>query len=277
MGTFVAKLKNRNSWFKLVDQVLNDDYSRIDLSDSMVYDPNNDMAHQWFKMCEFSAKPAFMPLLSDDIDVADLESLTRALYDDIEFIAFVDSEKFYIQNISKSSFLKKKWFAWDGQVLGYQTKENVIYINPIPNCIYDKSTDELYFMDISKAYAVFGDLKQDFKAATENEIRSFFETDIIEVDDFTVTNVGIANRKRITAILDAYNNYSDEQKSNLKNYIHTKLGNRLEYMEQHQSFKITSDKELKLLLYGMQRRYYTPLFEEETQVATNSTKISNLL
>lgn len=278
MGTFVAKLKNDANWVKLADQILNEEYTNIDLNESIIYDPNNDMAHQWFKLQNFSAKPSFLQMLTDDFDVAELENMTRAQYNDIEFIAFVENRKFYMQKISKSSFLAKKWFSWNGQVLDYQTKENVIYINSIPNCIYDQNSDELYFMDISKAYAIFGDLKKDYKEATEAEVQSFLESDIVETSNFTNEKVGVANRKRITAVLRTYESLTEDKKDELKDYIHKSLqNNELEYVPETKKFKVSSDKELRLLLYGIQRRYYKALFEEDVLVATNSTSVSNLL
>lgn len=277
MGTFVAKLKKCDYWVKLADHILNEDYSSIDLSDAIVYDPNNDMAHQWFKLQDFSVNPAFLQMLSDDFDVADLEDLTRAQYDDIEFIAFVQDGKYYMQKISKSSFLTKKWFAWNGQALDYETKENVIYINPTPNCIYDSSSDLLYFMDISKAYSIFGDLKQDYKEATDDEVQAFLNTDIVEAEGLDSSNVGIANRKRITSVLKTYNNYNENQRATLKSYIHDKLGDKLEFIEDSQKFRVASNSDLKLFLYGILRRYYNALFEQETLVATNCTVVSNLL
>lgn len=67
MGTFVAKLKNEANWVKLADQILNEEYTNIDLNESIIYDPNNDMAHQWFKLQNFSAKPSFLQMLLDDL------------------------------------------------------------------------------------------------------------------------------------------------------------------------------------------------------------------
>ena len=42
MGTFVAKLKDDDQhWFKLKDNVQNEDYEEIRLDDTVIYDPNN--------------------------------------------------------------------------------------------------------------------------------------------------------------------------------------------------------------------------------------------
>ena len=92
MGTFIAKLKGNNEQFyKLVDHVENEDYVNIHYDEAMVYDANNEMANQWFKIEQFSLSEAFLQILSDDLDVAALESLDRDSYSNIDFIAFYNS------------------------------------------------------------------------------------------------------------------------------------------------------------------------------------------
>lgn len=46
MGTLIAKIKNKPQWLKIRDQVEIDVLNQLDLSDSMGYDPHNNMAHQ---------------------------------------------------------------------------------------------------------------------------------------------------------------------------------------------------------------------------------------
>ena len=49
MGTLIAKIKSEAQWVKICDQIEIDVLNQLDLSDSMVYDPNNNVAHQWFR------------------------------------------------------------------------------------------------------------------------------------------------------------------------------------------------------------------------------------
>ena len=47
MGVFVAKVKNDdNRWYKLIDRIDNEDYTAIDLSEALPYDPDNMLANQ---------------------------------------------------------------------------------------------------------------------------------------------------------------------------------------------------------------------------------------
>ena len=43
MGTLIAKIKGEAQWVKICDQIEIDVLNQLDLSDSMVYDPNNNV------------------------------------------------------------------------------------------------------------------------------------------------------------------------------------------------------------------------------------------
>lgn len=275
MGTFIAKLENDDDhWFKMKDHVANV-YDNLQLNDSIVYDPNNNMRDQWFRMENFDQNEAYLPLLDQPFDVAGLKSITRQQYDEITFLAFYENEIYYFQRVTKSAYLSKKWFAWNGDVISFHNEGSMIYINSLPNCVYDTTSKYLYFMDISKAYAIFSGIRTDYKEATAEDVDTFLSSDIVHSNAFDTTKVGLANRKRITSILNQYNTYSPQQRSTLKQYIHEKVGDKLNF--EGDKFIISSDKDLRLLLYGIQQRFYVPPLSEETQVATNTTSINNLL
>lgn len=276
MGTYIAKLKNDNEqWFKIKDGVQNSDYLVIDLNDALPFDHNNTMADQWFKLENFNENESFLPMLAYPFDCAACESINRERYGNIEMIAYYENNRFYIQKVSKGSFLKKKWFAPFEDIVEYKETEGVLYINPLPNCIYDQGNHNLYFMSITKAYAVFSGLRGDYREATADEIDDFLTSDIVEAIDFDQSKVGLSNRKRITSILNIYNGYSVDEKQILKEYIHEKVGDALTYTVERK-FTISTDTQLRLLLLGIQQRFYIPPLQEEVQVATNTTKLSNL-
>ena len=280
MGTYIAKLKQDDQrWYKLADHKTNDDYEGILLNDTVIYDPNNNVIDQWFRVEEFNQKQGFISLLSKDIIVAELESLSSDQFvsRQIDFIAYYHEHKYYMQSFTRSSLMKKKWFSLDGEAVTYSDKDGVLFINPIPNCIYDNQAHCLYFKDIAKAYGVLGDLKLDYKAATEPEVNSFLQSDIIQTEGFGVAGVGLSNRKRITSILSKYEQYGQKEKATLRQYIRDSVGNSLVFNEETQKFIVRSDTHLKLLLYGMQQRFYQPPLEEEVQVATSNTGISKIL
>lgn len=278
MGVFIAKIKDDDEcWYKIVDQIMNDELSEIVLGDAVAYDPNNTEANQWFKIDGFDQKEGFLPLLAQQINAADLESLDRQQYDNIEFIAFFDQGRYYMQKITRGNYLKKKWFSWDGDILRYQEDEGIIYINPVPNCIYDTNTRAIYFMDIAKAYGIFSNLKLDYKAATDDEANRFLQSDIVDAQTLPIEKVGVSNRKRITSILTKYEAYTPNEKATLKEYIKKSVSANLDFDDNAEKFVVNTDTQLRLLLYGIQQRFYMPPLEDEVQVATSSTGISNVL
>ena len=278
MGVFIAKIKDDDeNWYKIVDQIMNDELSEIVLGDAVAYDPNNTEANQWFKIDGFDQKEGFLPLLAQQINAADLENLDRQQYDNIEFIAFFDQGRYYMQKITRGNYLKKKWFSWDGDILKYQEDEDIIYINPVPNCIYDTNTRAIYFMDIAKAYGIFSNLKLDYKAATDDEANRFLQSDIVDAQTLPIEKVGVSNRKRITSILTKYEAYTPNEKATLKEYIKKSVGANLDFDDNAKKFVVNTDTQLRLLLYGIQQRFYMPPLEDEVQVATSSTGISNVL
>lgn len=280
MGCFIAKLKGEdNRWYKLADQENNEDYESIDLAEAIEYDPNNTEAGQWFYVPDFNNKDGFLPLLDLDFDVVDLDSLSNEQFasHNIDFIAFYDAHRYFIQKFTKGNFLKKKWFAWNGDAVQYFEEDGLIYLNPTPNCIYDNQSHRIYFMDISKAYTLFADLKLDYKEATEAETTQMLQLDIIQTDGFDASGVGVSNRKRITSILAKYNQYEPEKKATLKRYIRDTVGDNLPFDEVTGKFIVNNDSHLRLLLYGIQQRFYQPPLEDEVQVATSTTGISKLI
>ena len=281
MGTFVAKLKGDNErWYKLADQIANEDFESIVLDNPIDYDPNNTESGQWFKIGAFNEKDGFLGLLDTNFDVADLTSLTSDQFTDhkIDFIAYYSNNKYFIQKFNNGNFMKKKWLAWDGNAVKYFEEDGLIYINPLPNCIYDNKTKCIYFLDISKAYSVFGQLKLDYREATDEETEQMLQSDLIStIDGFNAFKVGVSNRKRITSILAKYNAYEPEKKSKLKRYILDNVGGNLPFDEATDKFTVANDVQLRILLYGVQQRFYLPPLEDEVQVATSTTGLSRLL
>lgn len=280
MGTFVAKLKNDvQHWYKLRDNVQNEDYEGIRLDDTVVYDPNNTDREQWFRIEDFDKKDGFLSMLDQDFDVADLETLSNEQFSshNIDFIAFYHDRKFFIQKFTKGNYVKKKGFSWRGDTVDYFEDEGLVFLSPEPNCIYDTQTKRVYFKDVKKAYSVFDVLKLDYKEATDDETRQMLSFDLVKTVGFSVEDVGVSNRKRITSILAKYQNYDKEKKNTLHEYIKEKVGNNLEFDEGDRKFVVRNDTDLRLLLYGIEQRFYQPPLEEEVQVATSTTGLSSII
>ena len=68
-----------------------------------------------------------------------------------------------------------------------------------------------------------------------------------------------------------------EEKATLREYIKKSVGGNLDFDRKAKKFIVNTDTQLRLLLYGIQQRFYMPPLEDEAQVAISSTGISNVL
>ena len=142
---------------------------------------------------------------------------------------------------------------------------------------YDLTTDTLYFQELNRLYNIFSNIKNEYVQGTSDSIHEFLSNDMISLgENFSEDKVSLSNRKRISEVARVYNTYSEIQKEELKNYICQYSNGDLEYNEQERKFKINDDTDLRLLLFGMQMRFYKQPLNDEVQVATSTTSIRNL-
>ena len=277
MGTLIAKIKSEVQWVKICDQIDIDVLNRLDLSDSMVYDPNNTVAHQWFRIENLRNTEYFNELFGNPIEAGELTTINVNQLDDIKYISYYADNKFYIQRILTGCYIKKAGFWSMGDRIQFSNDNKIVTINPIPDGVYDLNTDILYFQEINRLYNIFSSIKNEYVQGTSTSIQEFLSNDLISLgDDFSEENVSLSNRKRISEVARVYNAYSDVQKDDLKRYINEFSNGDLEYNEHENKFKIKSDVDLRLLLFGVQMRFYKQPLNEEVQVATSTTSIRNL-
>ena len=278
MGTLVAKVKNQEQWVKICDDVEIEVLNHIDLTDSMQYDPNNNIAHQWFNINDLHHTQHFNDLFQNPIDPGELTTINVEQLDDIKFFAYFANNRFYIQRMLTGCYIKDAGFWSFGNRIQFSNDNKIVKINRIPDGIYDLTTDTLYFQELNRLYNIFPNIKSEYVQGTATSVHDFLSSDMIELaGDFAENDVSLSNRKRIKDVAEKYNTYSQAQKNELRNYIHEFCAEDLTYDEQNGKFKINNDIELRLLLYGMQMRFYKQPLVEETQVATSTTSIRKLM
>lgn len=277
MGTLIAKIKSEAQWVKICDQIDIDVLNQLDLSDSMVYDPNNTIARQWFRIENLSNTEYFNELFGNPIEAGELTTINVNQLDDIKYFSYYTENKFYIQRMLTGCYIKKASFWSIGDKIQFANDNKMVTINPIPDGVYDLTTDTLYFQELNRLYNIFSNIKEEYVQGTSDSIHDFLSNDIISLgDDFSEDKVSLSNRKRIFEVAKVYNTYSDDQKENLKTYICKFSNGDLEYNEHEKKFNINNDIDLRLLLFGMQMRFYKQPLNEEVQVATSTTSIRNL-
>jgi len=100
----------------------------------------------WFCITNAKGQEYSIDLLSDTVSTADLDSLTRAEFNKIDYLFVIDGRFIFFQNVSKSKLVSQKRVVHFGEGFTYKTDCAEIVIRDLPDAIYDKTTDTLYFL-----------------------------------------------------------------------------------------------------------------------------------
>lgn len=227
---------------------------------------------EWFKITNFSKNDyGIENLLKQDFDSVDFDLLTKKEFDKIDFLFTEIEQSIFFQNIPKSQLLKKKMIGNFGESFKYIAESKQIFIKEIPDAVYDTQTDALYFRKLESITGIFKGIDQLYREATTEETEKFLKNDFISLDnEYDVSKVKIPNRKRIALATDILNNLSAADKKNIFNYISEYCSN---LKKDESSFLISSEDDLKLILFGIQQRFYTTPVGNEKRIANSVIKL----
>lgn len=225
----------------------------------------------WFGIEQFSIKDFCLDFLKNTFNSAEYDMLNTIDVDKLDFLcAYQNNNEYYFQNVTKAQLINKKMLHL-GDSFRYEENSKTIVINTIPDAIYLKEHDILYFKRLSSISSIFKGIDILYREATQEETINFLQSDFVKLEEnFSEEKVGKANRHRIAMALDTINRFEEEQKGTVKDYIKNYCPH-LEY--ENNAFKIKSDEELKNLLYGIEQRYYTTLIGAERRCANSIVMI----
>jgi hypothetical protein len=242
------------------------------LDEAIGYDPSTLLEDkEWYVITTFSTMPYCLDFLMDEeFDSVDYEQLDLASFEKLDFIFSYQDGIYYFQNISKSQLVTKKLISF-GERFSFDRNNTSIVIKDVADAIYVKSEDNLYFRKLSSISSIFHGIDQLHREATEAETAEFLNQGFVELaGDFSSTDVKIANRKRIALALDTLNNYCDEDKRTVFAYIKDYCP---ELTATDKSFAVADENDLKMLLFGIEQRFYTTPVGEEKRLANSILKI----
>lgn len=273
MDQILARIKGRGKkrHFKLIsDSTL---YSEVDvnLDACVAYDPDHNLDEDsWFKIEKFSQMPYCIDLLKVDFDSKDFDDLTKDQFPKIAFLFSVQGDDFYFQKITPSQFIKRKTLVF-GEVAQLEENEGRLVVNQTPDAVYFKNSDTLIFRNLATISSIFKGIDELYKEATEQEVIEFLDESFIELaNDYDVKKVSKPNRKRIGLAMATLDGMSASDKSDMLVYIDNYCGEKkLKYDSDNQKFEISTDEELKLLLYGIEQRFYTTPYSKERRIANS--------
>ncbi|ENX0020813.1 hypothetical protein HLE28_002047, partial [Neisseria gonorrhoeae] len=147
--------------------------------------------------------------------------------------------------------------------------QDLLVIKDIPDAVYIIKDDKLIFRTLSSISNIFKGIEDLYREATNTEVQQFLESDFIDLkEDFLSEKVSIPNRKRIALVQDRLNNMTLDQRQELLNYL-AEYNNILKFNADGSRVEISTDVQLKHLLYGIDERYYTTALGKEKRLANS--------
>ncbi|MDI5933632.1 ATP F0F1 synthase synthase [Halomonas kalidii] len=265
-----VKGKRKKQHFKLMSNEVLFDKVTVDLNACVAYDPDHNLDEDaWFKVDQFTQQAFCIELLKKDFDSKDYDDLIKHQFPKIAYLLSVQGEEFYFQKITPRLFIKRKTVVF-GEAAKLEEGENRLVVNPAPDAVYFKSSDTLIFRNLATISSIFKGIDELYKEATDNEVENFLAESFIELSDaYCVKNVSKPNRKRIGLAMATLQAMSADDKKNMLSYVEGYCKQKLKFDHQNQKFEISTDDELKLLLYGIEQRFYTTPFGQEKRLANS--------
>lgn len=246
-----------------------------DLSHHIPYAPNHNLDEDaWFGIEKFSAQPYCLDILKSNFVSTEYNKLEFDKIDKLDFLCtYQDGNCYYFQNVSKTQLLSRKRITIGDQFRFTENSKDIV-INDIADAIYIKDKDTLYFKKLSSITGIFKGIYELYREATVEETNSFLSYEFIQLsDDFSAIQVKQANRKRIAMAIDTIKRFKKAQKKivfdTIKDYCPKLISGK-------GAFKIASENDLKLLLYGIDQRFYTTPDGKEKRIANSVIRLNNV-
>ena len=274
MDHILAHIKTRakKRIFKLVSEQSLFDPVTVDLTACVPYNPDHNLDEDsWFKIEGFSNQAFCIDLLQKVFDSKDYDDLTKENFSKIAYLFAVQGEDFYFQKITPSLFVKRKTLVF-GEAASLEQSQTRLVINALPDAVYFKGSDTLVFRNLATISSIFKGIDELYKEATKEEVEQFLDESFIELsNDYGVEKVSTPNRKRIGLAMKTLESMSADDKTNMLEYIDGYCEQKLKFDQQNQKFEISTDEDLKLLVYGIEQRFYTTPFGKEKRCANSVT------
>lgn len=273
MNHLLAKTRGRNGdYFKVISN--SEIYSLPDdLDNPREYDTDYKLEYdEWFAITEFSEKEYCIDFLTRRFISTDYNQLPRAQYTNIEYLVAYQTGYYCFQKLTSSQVINRRYFSMSEQP-ELVTDAPIILINQLPDAIYHKASDILYFKKLTSITTIFKGIYELYREATEEETEEFLENDFINLaDDYSAENVKKANRKRIAMAKETIARFTPAEKQDIFGYIR-EYCEELVFDENDSNFSVSNEEDLKKLLYGIEQRYYTTRIGGERRLANSVSPV----
>lgn len=266
MDYLLARIRDRRNGMRLLlsDRSI---YCVPDMLDcALPYSPSDALEEsEWFYLDQFTQQQYCLDVLKKPFNGTRYPLIKDEELASISFLCYVhDADIFCFQRVSKSQLLKRKRIVFSGPIR-YEDDSREIIVNALPDAIYRKSDDRLFFKKLSSITSIFSGIDEAFREATEEETSEFLEQDFIVLGgDYDSSHVKKPNRKRIALAKEALDGYDAEQWEAVLNSIRDYYPS---IVRVDGSFRINTDEDLTYLLYGILQRFYTTADGRKKRIA----------
>lgn len=245
-----------------------------DLDNPRQYDTDYKLEDdEWFGIEKFSETDFCINLLRTDFNSAEYNQIAMLDYTKLEYLcSYQDEQYYYFQKLSKSQTIKRKWFTLSREP-EIQIDNPIIILKELPDAIYDRDKDILYFKKLTSITTIFPGIGNLYREATQADTEQFLENEFINLtNEYDASKVKKANRKRIAMAMDTFSTFNQQQRDYIYDYIKEYCID-LEFSDEDRNFNIGSEESLKQLMYGIEQRYYTTPIGNEKRLANSVTTI----
>ncbi|WP_121626783.1 hypothetical protein [Poseidonibacter antarcticus] len=267
MNYLLAKIKGRGDNFLKVIATRDSIFEVPDLSNNENYAPTYKLDDdEWFRLDNFLGRTFRNGLIERTFSGTNHNQILPIQYKDIIYLCCKQDNLFLFQKLSQTQLLSKKWLHISDSP-SLQRDKPIIVINDWIDAIYNKDEDILYFKDIVKIKQMFNGIGDLYREATQVEVNTFLNKDFISLgNNFTSASVKVANRRRIAMALDTLSRFTDDEVIQICDYTQSYC---VDLNISNNTFVIETEDHLKLVLFGIEQRYYTTLIGTEKRLANS--------
>ncbi|SHN20280.1 hypothetical protein [Flavobacterium xinjiangense] len=275
MNYLIARKKRtNNTYYNIITEKQAEFYTiPDDLNPSRPFDNNYSLEEdEWFGIQNFTETEYCIPILQGEFNSAVNNQIGNNEYLLVKFFCAYQSDNFYcFQKFSSGTLISRKWFNLREPIL--KSDQPIFILKEIPDAVYVKDVDTLYFKKLTDLKTIFPNIFDLYKEATDAQTETFLANDFINLDEsYTTDMVKSANRKRIAMATETLANLDLEQRNEIHTYIRGYCPN-LSFSEENSTFDIVNEEHLKLLIFGIEQRFYTTLVGNERRVANSISRI----
>ena len=222
---------------------------------------------EWFSVQNASSQDYANDLIKNQYETVDFDELKQTEFQNTDYLFIMEGNKVIFQNVSKSKLIAKKSIFALGEGFKYTDCRREITINEIPDAIYIRDIDTLYFKRLESITSIFHGIDQLYREATTEETTQFLDLGFVNLQNgFSASQVKTANRKRIALAKKTIDALDETSRKNIFSYIKDYCPT---LMKTDDVFDVGSEEDLKLLLYGIEQRFYTTVVGNEKRIANS--------